>query len=355
MYRFSRIAALVAALMASWLLAGSALAENSFEIANIHVDGSGKSVAEARLAAIAAGRSNAWATLFRRLTRHEDWGRQPQLDANQLQRLVIGYSPTNERRSTTRYVADVTYTFNPDGVARVLQGAGIPYASVAAKRILLIPMAVGYAPRSAWTLAFASPRFSTASVPFGLPVGDGADVAVLSGLSFDTASWENVAPVAARLKAAEAVLVLAQPSGNKLMLTVKRLAPGTVPTKSTVEVPMLQGAAATYPGAADAAVRAIDDLWKNQKVVDYSQKGKLTAEVRIASLGQFAALENAIAAVPNVSNVNVAAIDIGAARLSIAYIGTAEQLRASLAQAGVALTWRSGGWQISQGTQAAQP
>lgn len=347
MFGLFRLPALVAALVLPLLLMPQAVAENTFEVANIHVDGSGKSVAEARLAAIAAGRPVAWSTLFRRLTRHEDWGRQPQLDAAQLQKLVIGYFPTNERRSTTRYVADVTYTFNPEGVARVLQTAGIPYTSVAAKRILLVPMATGYAPRSAFTQAFASPRFASAPVPFALPVGDAADVAALSPLTFDTANWDNVAAAASRVKAAEAVLVMAQPVGNKLVLSLKRLAPGTMPSKSSTDVPMLQGPAATYPGAADAAVRAIDDLWKNQKVVDYSQKGKLIADLRVASLAQFAQLETAIAAVPNVSGVNVVAMDIGAARLSIGYIGTVEQLRQALSQSGIVLSQRGGVWQIA--------
>ncbi len=303
--------------------------------------------------AISAGRPIAWATLYRRLTRQADWARQPALDAAALQRLVIGYFPSNERRSTTRYVADLTYTFNPDAVARVLQAAAIPYTASAVKRILVIPMAPGFARGSAWAAAFASPRFANAPVLFAIPGGDAQEIAVLGGLAFETATWEQIAPVAARIHATEAVLVLAQPAGNKLLLTLKRLGAGTLPSKAAVEVPMLQSAVATYPGAADAAVKAIDEMWKNQKVVDYSQKGKLFADARFGSLGQFAALENALGAVPNVAAVGVAAMDIGQARLSITYIGTVEQLRAALAQSGVALTARGAGWQI--GTASAQP
>jgi hypothetical protein len=177
----------------------------------------------------------------------------------------------------------------------------------------------------------------------------------LAGLSFDTATWENVAPVAARIRATEAVLVLATVQGNKMVVSVKRVGQGEMPVKTGVEVPLLQGAGSTYPAAADAAVRAIEDMCKNQKAVDYSQKGKLVAEVRIDSLAQFAAIENAVAAVPNVAGVNVAAIDIGQARLSISYIGTTEQLRVALAQAGIVLTKSGGIWQLTQGTASAQP
>ena len=36
-----------------------------------------------------------------------------------LQRIIRTFTVKNEKRSTTRYVADVTYTFSPEGVGRV--------------------------------------------------------------------------------------------------------------------------------------------------------------------------------------------------------------------------------------------
>ena len=356
MYGLFRIPALTLALAAAFLFGHPALAEATFEVANVHVDKSGPSPAEARMAAIASGRPIAWGILFHRLTRQQDWPRQPVLDDAALQKLIIGYSPINERRSTTRYVADVTYTFNPEAVARVLQAAGIPYTAVAAKRILVIPMAPGFARTSLWTQAFANPRFALSAVPFAVPAGDAQDMKYLTGLSFDAATWENVAPVAARIHATEAVLVLAVPlPTNKLAISIKRVGQGEMPMKTGFEIPILQGAESTYPAAADAAVRAIEDMWKTQKAVDYSQKGRLVADVRVDTLAQFAAIENALSSVPNVAGVNVSAMDIGQARLSISYIGTTEQLRVALAQAGIVLTGHGSTWQIAQGAAPAQP
>jgi hypothetical protein len=347
MYRLIRIPALMLALAISCLCAAPAQADATFEVSGIHVDASAKSTAEARTAAVASGRPAAWSILFKRLTRQQDWARQPALDAATLQRMVIGYFPINERRSTTRYVAEMTYTFNPEMVARVLQSAGIPYTSVAAKKVLLVPMSPGFARGSAWTTTFLSPRFVTAPVPFAVPFGDASDTPYLAGLTFDNAAWDHIAPVAGRIKATEAVFVLATPVGNKLQISIKRVGQGEMPMKSVIEVPLLQNVQATYPGAADAAVRAIDDMWKTQKAVDYSQKGHLTADVRIASLARFSALESAIAGVPNVASLNVTAMDIGAARLAISYIGTTDQLKAALAQAGVTLRGGPGSWQIA--------
>ena len=48
----------------------------------------------------------------------------------------------NEKRSTTRYVADVSYTFSPEGVSKVLGGVGIAFAQTQPKRILLVPYVI---------------------------------------------------------------------------------------------------------------------------------------------------------------------------------------------------------------------
>ena len=143
-----------------------AAADSPFTVAGVHVDASAASVVEARNAAVAAGRPRAWQVLFHRLTRQQDWARQPAVDDAQLQRLITTYYPSNEKRSTRRYMADMSYVFNPEAVTRLLQSSGIPYTAALAKRILLIPMAPGYSHGSSWTAALANPRFAGSVVPY---------------------------------------------------------------------------------------------------------------------------------------------------------------------------------------------
>src|SRR5437868_1527305 len=114
----SRFHKFIPVLVLTLLFSAPALADDLYTVAGVHVDASGASSSEALNVAIAQGRPKAWQILYRRLTRQQDWTRQPMLDAPALVRLSRGYTPTNERRSTTRYVADVAYNFNPDAVAR---------------------------------------------------------------------------------------------------------------------------------------------------------------------------------------------------------------------------------------------
>ena len=222
--------------------------ENSlFTVSGVHVDASGTSSTEALNAAIAQGRSKAFQIVYRRLTRQADWPRQPTLDGAALLRLGRGFSIANERRSTTRYVADVTYMFNPDAVARLLRAANIAYSQSPARRILLIPMSPGVAP-GPWANALMSPAFHDSLVPFTVMAAE--DDPALAALNFDAATWNDVAAVAVKNHVAEVGLVQAVYAGGKITVNIKRLGAGEAPARSSLDVPLLQTVGTTYPAAA---------------------------------------------------------------------------------------------------------
>jgi hypothetical protein len=338
-------------LYAVLFLAGLALAapvraqESLYTVSGVHVDASAPSPTEALNAAIAQGRFKAFQTLYRRLARQADWTRQPQMDAQALLRLSRGYTIANERRSTTRYVADVTYMFNPDAVVRLLRTANIAYAQAQAKRILVIPMSpdVSHGP---WSAALMAPAFQTSLVPFA--VSGSEDDAALARLNFEAATWNDLAALATKYRVTEIALVQALYANGRMTVNIRRLGAGETPTKSTVEVPVLQTVSTTYPVAAQAAVRAIEDLWKTRAAIDFSQRGRLVADVRIANLAQWGEIQSQLATIGNVTGVTVTAMDMGYARIQLAYQGGADQLREALAAAGLTLTSRGGGqWMLA--------
>lgn len=336
---------LAAALAFAAALSLPARADDQFSVGGIHVDASAQSASTAQLAAIAQGRPRAWAVLFKRLAKPADWGRQPQLDDATLQRIIRSFTVKNEKRSTTRYVGDVTYIFSPEGVARVMQGGGIAFNLVQVKRILLIPLSPNYSGGSLWTAAFSGTRYAGSTVAFALPSG-GTDQATLSGINFDTANWIDVEPVASRIKASEAVLVKVSSGQGHLTIDLKRLGPGYLPVKSSLEVPLLSGGAAgTYSSAADAAVHGVEEMWKTRPP-DMS-KATLTADVRIGSLQQWGQMQIQMAAVPNIAGIAVQAMDIGQARIVITYLGNTDQLRDALAAQGLTLVKNGSEWSLS--------
>ena len=309
-------------------------ADPPYTVSNVHVDASGASTTEATNAALEQGRPKAWQILYRRLTRQQDWQRQPDLDSAALVRISRGFSVANERRSTTRYVADVTYSFNPEAVARLLQGAGIAYTQGAARRILVVPMSPGFQ-LGPWAAALNAPAFKDSVVPFTL-AGD-ADAASLKDVNFDTAGWNDVAAAARRVGATEAVLVQAVAMGGKVTVNIRHLGNGETPVKASMDVPLQQSLSATYPAAAAAAIGAIEDLWKARAAIDFSKGGKLTVNVSMNSLQQWGAIQTALAGADNITNVTVNAMDTGYAQISISYTGSAQQLRDVLGGEGLTL------------------
>lgn len=319
--------------------------ETLYTINGVHVDATAASSGEALNEAIAQGRAKAFQILFRRLTRQADWGRQPALDSAALLRLSRGTNITNERRSTTRYTADVTYMFNPTAVQRALRAAQIAFSQVQAKPVLVIPMSPGVS-HGPWAQALMSPAFRDSQVPFTVLAPE--DDAALAALNFDAASWNEVAAVAAKNHVGEVALVQAVYAGGKMTVNVRRLGPGEQPAKTSVDVPVLQTVGTTYPVAAQAAVRTIEDMWKTRSAIDFNQRGRLTADVRIASLAQWGEIQSSLAGVGNVTSMNVTAMDIGYARINLTYQGGLEQLREAFAGAGLTLTNRGGQWMLAK-------
>lgn len=115
---------------------------------------------------------------------------------------------------------------------------------------------------------------------------------------------------------------------------------------------MLQTVGTTYPAAAQAAVRGIEDMWKTRSVLDFSQRGRLTADVRLGSLAQWGSLQSRLAGVGNVTGFTVTAMTMSYARIVITYAGGLDQLREALAGSGISLTTRGGGqWMLASTAQ----
>ena len=336
-------------------LAGAWATEDPYTVSNIPVDASAPSAVEAQTLAINSGRDKAWQALYRKLTKQQDWGHQPVLDPVTLQRMIRSYAVSKERRSTTRFVASMTYVFNPEAVRRVLRQANVAFADVAAKPLLVIPMSPGYAPHTPWTQAFADPHIAKGGVPLALPLGDAVDTSALGALQFGNASWQDIEPAASRVHAKEAWLALAEPGTGHITIKLKRLGAGASPSipDVNVTVPPKTPPAQAYASAASAAAAAIIDAWKAHSVVDFGKKTKLFASLHVDSLEDWSEMLKRLGSASNVTNVDVVALDIGEAKVAISYVGSQDQLNDQLAHAGLSLASAGGQMWLSRASSSA--
>ena len=155
-------------------------APDQFSVIGVKVDATALSPRAARDLAMTQGRPLAWSTLFRRFTGQPIWGTEPQLAERELLGLILSSDAGNIRRNTTRYLADVTFHFNPEAVRELLRRANIVFTEA-------VINAVGE-----WEQSVDRP----------LPAGD-ASTHLAVNVRFDTV--EDWVTLRTRLGAAEAV------------------------------------------------------------------------------------------------------------------------------------------------------
>jgi hypothetical protein len=291
-----------------------------YAISGVAVDATAESATAARDSALAEGRPVAWQRLFRRLTPQTEWAKQPQLDDMALQRMILSFRVANERRSTTRYLADVTYQFNPTEVGRVMRQAGVAFAETQGRPVLLIPVMGGkFDLNTPWGRAWANPSVSQGLVPITLPRGDVDDIRVLSQPDLTQLDWAALEPLATKYGVAQVVIALATPEGNATQLIMVN-AQG----KQTESLAFARG---TFVTTADAAAMKIAEVWKDRSAVDYGQRGRLAVDVDFRSLEEWARIRNQLAAIRSVSEVALIGMSLNEARVEFTFFGRPEQLR----------------------------
>nr|TFG53079.1 MAG: DUF2066 domain-containing protein [Hyphomicrobiales bacterium] len=317
-----------------------------YTVPGIQVDATAGSANAARDIALASGRPTAFQRLYRRITPPTAWDQQPQLDAAMLERLILSMQIANERRSTTRYLAEVTYNFNPVEVQALLRGNGIRFAEAQAKPVLVIPtMNNVYDPESEWARAWTQPSIAQGLVPVILPFGDAADQPVLGRGGVAALGWEQLAPLAERYEVEEIVIARATPDGNAAQLIVL--------SEGRRQVESVTYANSNFAATADGAAQLLAQDWKEAAAVDYSRRSRIVADVVFNGPQDWSAIRQALSNVRTVADFDVLGLSLGAARVELSYFGGPEQLGVAMAQQNLVFNGARGNYLLQLGNARA--
>ncbi len=302
-----------------------------FTAAAVKVDATAESATAARDQAMAEGRPVAWARLYRRLVAAGNWSKQPQLDANMLLRIVRSFEVSNERRSTTRYLADVTYHFNPAAVRAVLRQAGIPYTETRSRPAVVIPVVAGKGAdlTGPWAIAWKDPVIQQGLVPFVVPAGVPEDEEILSRPDLPAADWAALAPLARRYNAAEVILAIVSEDAKTVQMIELSATARTAASFAYAN--------STFPADAEAIAERTAETWKTRSAVNFGTRTRLTADVTFDSIDDWAKIRAQLGAVKAVSDVDVTGLALHEAEIEVTYFGRPEQLRDALAQQNLSL------------------
>jgi hypothetical protein len=325
----------------------AAQAANLFSVYDVKIDATAESATSARDLAIAQGARQSFTKLFRRLTAMAVWSKQPQLMDAQAQRLVQSTLINNERRSTTRYLAEVGYNFNPAAVRQLLRNSGVAFTETRSRPALVIPL-VGdsaFDAMSPWAKVWSEVSYRQGLVPMILPQADAADLEFLARSDLRQLDWAGLAPLVRRYNASEVVIAIASPD-SKTVQAVEITPAGRTASSFAYANPNLVG-------IADAITDKAAEAWKNRSSVDYGSRARLTADVQFENLEQWAKIRASLSNVRAISDLDVIGLARNEAEIDLAYFGRVEQLRDAMAQQNLTLAASPDGYTLQlRGTTA---
>jgi hypothetical protein len=325
--------------------------DNAYTVENVDVDVAAPDPIRARHLGIAEARRKAAQILLERSLSPEERARVRLPDDARLEAMVRGVEFVRERTAPNRYIATLNVVFAPDAAKAWLEGGGARVAETVQRSALVIPLwkdrtgvqALNDASR--WREAWQSLNTTGSAVPVTVIRADALDQASISPEEAYVGNLTALSKVNERYHAP--TIVVAVVDGDKPgPLTVSGLRYDTQ-TGARSEIPPVTVASADQLGQVARQIHAsLDEQWRGLAVVKRDSEDTLDVVVPLRGLGDWVQVRQRLGAVPAVKNVVVRNLEADHAELRLDYFGTADELKQTLAQAGLQLDRDASGWRL---------
>jgi hypothetical protein len=363
--RCPALASLLVVLVAL-LLPAAALAQSAelFEVRDVPVDVTAKSAAEARDQAVLQGQRKAFDTLIGRLVSSEDAARLPKLSDDQLTDLVKSFEVEEEHVSDVRYIGKLAFSFREGPVRDMLAGGQVHFAETVSKPVLVVPVLTAdgkselWQDDNGWRAAWAARSPAGDLVPLLVPLGDAQDLAAIDAPQALAGDPAKLLPLAARYKASDALVAVAelQDGGKKLVVTGHRYGTGgNTATYQATATGDGQNLDALYAQGVQRLAEQVQSSWKQQNLVDAGSQQSLEVHVPLNGLASWVEVRRRLAQVATIKRSDLTYLSRQEARLNLVYIGDPAQLAQAVAQRDLSLSQAPDGWVLTAGAAAGAP
>ncbi|MEO1038337.1 MAG: DUF2066 domain-containing protein [Pseudomonadota bacterium] len=339
--------------------AGAALAD-PFTIARVPVDESAGNATQAQRQALTTAQTLAADRLLQRLTLPEDRldGRLPTITPEEAAELVSGIQIANEQRSATRYIANVTVSFDRRAVQDFLNRFDVPFVEAQSGRTLVVAVSddeTGQVTlQSEWAEAWINGGFQYALTPMiGFGARQGADgqplgAEILSARAALNGDVDALQAVAA-LYNADRVLVV----GARAGADGAAAASGRVYARDGAEwlVQPIPGVVSNegFAGAAELIVAREEELWKREVIVRGGEERELAITALFQGHSQWRLMQGALTQASLVSDARLDGLSSTGAAMTLRHRGSLDQLGAELRARGLILEQVEPlGWTVRQ-------
>jgi hypothetical protein len=354
---------------------GGSLAEDqgASYSATVKVDATADSVGAARELARIDGQRRALGLVVDRLSGSSDNPKLAKLDDKAITDMVESFEVANERMSPVRYIADYTFHFRSSKLRRLVRVAETPpaegggrsaspegggksaVAETSGKPVVVLPVykdSTGTAlwdDPNPWREAWAQRSGDAGAVRVTVPLGDASDLAAIDAGRAESGRSDALAAIAQRNGGDDAIVALAtaRRQGDKLAgldLSVKWYRSGRLSDTQANSVDALPGESEgdLLRRAADAVAAGIAGGARKNP----GQQAILAASVPISSLSDWVMVRDRLASAAAVRRVDLLSLSRQEAKIQIRYVGSAEQLKSSLAEVDLGLGGTDPMWQL---------
>lgn len=345
--------------------------------ATVTVDATAGDVAKARDVARTDGQRKALMAVIDRLSGGGGSAKLPKLGDNQITDMVASFEVANEKMTAVRYAADYTYHFRSGDVKSLMAKAGVstaptdasatpgsssgappalaPAADTGVKPVVVLPvlqtggMSVLWDDPNPWRQAWQQ---RAAGGRLLVPLGDLGDVGTIDADQAQQGDPAALAAITKKYNSDEGLLLVAVARGGDktgLDVTAKRYRGGQLVDTHSDAIDANPGEKDSdfYRRAAAAIAADIDGGWKNAKQPT-GPLGSLVAVLPITGLDDWIKLRDRVSTLPDIRKIEVQSLSRQEATLNIQYVGTLDQLKATLATINLDLQGGDPAWRLAR-------
>jgi hypothetical protein len=332
-----------------------AQADDPYTVTNVAIDASADNALTAQTEAMRQGQELAVHHLIERLTLEEDrfetafdftprmneFGEMVQdnaLDLSVVAEMISGIEIQNEQRSATRYLADLTISFDPRVVERIFSNYGVPYVEAQSRPTMVLPIFNEGGQfllweDNVWREAWQAQNFSNALTPMFVPEEGEALLSARDALTLNEAALASLAGA----YNVNRIAVLRAEERDGLRRFGGYLV--SIASDGTFEV-STWGPENVFGGWRDAAARFVTERetdWKQQSIVRDLETEEFRVTVLYGGIGEWRSLQDALTGASLVEAARLDAMSRDGALMTVNFRGAREQLISELAERGAVL------------------
>ncbi len=330
-----------------------------YTVSGIAVDATAESAVVAQRQALETAEREGLRRLFARLVPEEDLPRLPEVESLPLEPLVRSYTVEEEKRSATRYLAEVTVRYEPEAIRALLARAGVAAVIAPTPPLLVIPVLVEgervdlWGEDNPWRRAWLVNADRNTFLTIRLPLGDLADIVALGDATPEVGT-EGLAKLAERYGTGDILFARATRGASPataaggIEVALSLLPAGgwlTEPLEDRVVLPAGE-AEQIWERAVARAKLLLERVWKRRNAVRLGSRDTVRVTVPLADLRGWVQIREKLQAMPEIRSVRIERLSRREAELAIAFVGDRAQLRQALAGRGLDLVLEDGSWQL---------